>query len=598
MSAPANAAAASVTKLQTELKAARSELSGFQSQLSRANSLGNIAGHNHYSVVAQQARQKVYDLTQAAEAQGKAVDVAGFAFGPYVAGAKIAIGTVTALTGSLLALSYAAIRAANSEQTFQRNSRQILGGGKEGDEAFGLIETLSKRLPQSRRELVNWTNELQDAGITSVGVIRRGIQALSSAEALGPGGAAPLLNILRRVQESIQTTGKIKLADGKIAGLAKTGANVEDVAKELGISALILEQRLKAGTQDAGAFGNALLESINKKGRGPIKSMMSDLDSLATKGLDVFSRLFGNPDLTLQPLADSLQEVFSLLDQSEQSGKDLAKGITAGTNGIVKGFASIVDRVTITYLEVSTFALNADTALMPLEKTLGRIWKILSAIGGAAASGAASLIPGVDLARGIIRNGTSASAPSNAPGAVDQEAARLRSLAVTIASGRLAGSLKGEDLQAKADELGTALVAGMRQGIIDKQEFLTLQATALGQAAVDALNKPIQAHSPSRAGIRLGRFLGDGLALGMRGSAGAVDRAGVYLGERATRSSLYARPEAAAASAPAGSRSGGGVSIGHVDVNLSAPSGVTDAQDLSAWGLAIALERQLLMGGA
>jgi hypothetical protein len=41
----------------------------------------------------------------------------------------------------------------------------------------------------------------------------------------------------------------------------------------------------------------------------------------------------------------------------------------------------------------------------------------------------------------------------------------------------------------------------------------------------------------------------------------------------------------------------GGVTVERAEVNITAPAGVTDAAELSAWGLSVALERQELMGG-
>ncbi len=486
-------------------------------------------------------------------------------------------------------LAREALRAANAEQTFQRQSREILGGGAEGNAAFDLIEGLSRRLPQSRRELVNWTNDLQDAGITSLGVIRRGVNALAGAEALGgAGGGERLLGIIRRVQESIQTTGHIKMADRQLAGLARTGVNVEDVAKELGVTTLSLQQKLKAGTQDAGAFGNALLEAINKKGRGPIKAMWLDLDLLEKKGLEMGARLFKNIDI--KPAADALQRFFFLMDSSGASGDNLEKGVRKGTNGIVTAFSEITDAVTVAILNIQTFALKADTAMLRVRNSVSSTTDYIWSLPGRVASLANGDPHAMDVAPG-------AAASKDAGGEYVQ---KLKTYATAIALARKTKAAGGEDLQKAGDDLADKLNAGVQQGLISRENAVVLQGVALGKAAVRGAEKGAEVHSPSRATMRIGGHIGGGLALGIRASVGHVDRAGMFLGERATRSSLYLRGDRdrRGESRTGQAHGGGSVTINRAEVNLTAPHGVTDATELSAWGLAVALEREQLMGGA
>ena len=124
---------------------------------------------------------------------------------------------------------------------------------------------------------------------------------------------------------------------------------------------------------------------------------------------------------------------------------------------------------------------------------------------------------------------------------------------------------------------------------------MALAGSVLGKKAVEGAAKGADVHSPSRATYRTGRFVGQGLEMGMRDHGGAVGRAGAYLGSQATRTSLYL-----SAASPRDRRgsAGGTVHVDRAEINLTAPAGVTDAQELSAWGLSIAVERQMLMSGA
>jgi hypothetical protein len=198
----------------------------------------------------------------------------------------------------------------------------------------------------------------------------------------------------------------------------------------------------------------------------------------------------------------------------------------------------------------------------------------------------------------------------------DAAADKLRTAAGALARARVVGGLKGDELQKAGDSLSDSLAAGIQQGLISHAEAVKLQGIALGKEAVEGAKKGAESHSPSRATMRLGRFVGEGLAIGMRSSGSAVDRAGVYLAERATRMSrpdraglymsgeragrvsFYPRPERDRRG-EAYTRVGGssGVTVERAEVNITAPAGVTDAAELSAWGLSVALERQELMGG-
>jgi hypothetical protein len=158
---------------------------------------------------------------------------------------------------------------------------------------------------------------------------------------------------------------------------------------------------------------------------------------------------------------------------------------------------------------------------------------------------------------------------------------------------RESGVLKGGALQEAADALGEALANGVRQGLITPEKDIELQGIALGQGAIQGLKAGIasatDSHSPSRKAETVGRqyggYVGDGLIGGTRESMYASARAG---------SSDRAAPSVS-------SRSGGGgrqVKIDRVEVNLHGSQATGDGNEITAHGLAIALERQMLMGGA
>lgn len=179
----------------------------------------------------------------------------------------------------------------------------------------------------------------------------------------------------------------------------------------------------------------------------------------------------------------------------------------------------------------------------------------------------------------------------------DSAVSKLYTAAGAVARARVLGALKGEDLAKAGDALSESLASGIKQGLITHEEGVKLQGIALGKAAVEGAKKGAETHSPSRATILVGAQLGAGLAIGMRGSAPVVARAAAFLGTEATRASLYLNPVRDRRGEPGTRSAAGNRTEVHAQVNITAPEGVTNATELSAWGLAVALEREQLMGG-
>jgi hypothetical protein len=570
---------------------ARSELSRFESIKRGAREFGDQGAFMAAEFRARQARERIFGLQTGAIAPS-AGGLTPAKLGPLIGAVTVATAAIAGMAAAYAGLARKAIQAANAEQSFERQTRATFssfqGSREAGNALYDLIDGLAKRLPQSRAQLVDWTKSLQASGITDQGVLRRGVGALAGAQALGGNeGAETLLGTIRRIQEAIQTNHGLKLADRQLANLAKTGANVDDVAKELGMSTQTLQQRLKAGKEDAGAFGNALLAAVEKKGRGPLKAMWFDLDVLEKKGLELGQRLFKNVDLS--EASDAVQRLFALLDQSTAAGSDLEKGIRKGTNGIVRGVGEVVDAFTIAYLNIAAFALKVDTALMPVERTIGRITKALGTTLPRLVMGALSLGT-----YDPVDRKTHGPKPTEAG---DSAVSKLYTAAGAVARARVLGALKGEDLAKAGDALSESLASGIKQGLITHEEGVKLQGIALGKAAVEGAKKGAETHSPSRATILVGAQLGAGLAIGMRGSAPVVARAAAFLGTEATRASLYLNPVRDRRGEPGTRSAAGNRTEVHAQVNITAPEGVTNATELSAWGLAVALEREQLMGG-
>jgi hypothetical protein len=600
MSGPAKQASASVSKLATDLQHAKNELAQFQRLKVGAKEFGSSGDFLRYSDMARQAREKVYGLQQAEASLKPATDSATSSMHALTVELGMAAKVVAAVDIAMITLASTAVylgtrllRTADDEQTFERQTRAVFTSLAGGDEAgrgmADMLDGLSRRLPVAREKLADWTKELMAAGVSQRDVLYSANKALAGADATTPGGGEKLLAIIERVQAATLTTsGNLKLSNRQLRSLAESGTNVEDVAKKMRVPVAQLIDDLAKGRVNAGQFGTALLEAANEKGRGPLEAMFYALGKLEDKAELFAGQLFKN--VNLKPFLEPADRFVHLLDQGTTSGKALEHNVTGGVNLIAKAFGLLVDGINVTILQAETFAtkfetfsLRAQLALRPLEKRIEKMFGPDSLLGKAK-----NLLLYGDTKGEPALTQAAAAAPTTTKAASGYESG-----AEALSKARLSGSLKGGALQEAADSLGEALANGVRQGLITPEEDIRLQGIALGQGAIAGLKAGVAAatesHSPSRAAERVGRQcgrnVGDGAIGGMRET--------MYASARATGTADRAAPSASR-------QSGGGgrhVKIDRVEVNLSGAQMPGDGNEITAHGLAIALERQMLMAG-
>jgi hypothetical protein len=594
LSGPARKAARAVDELSNDFKNAKSQLAFFQGQLSLAKNLGNIEGYTKFSAAVAKSRQEVFELGSAlGQAPAKAetlfkikdpAEIARHALEGVTTGvremaaaisggdAKGAVQGVTeALAGmaSLLdlvvpGLGQAAAAAVKVGGAFAAMTVGLIQGGVElalevtavnkkleamfdafghGPEAgratLDLVDDMAKSLPQSRDELAQWTVELQKMGVTDLGKVRTELLAMASAQALSITGYD---KIQRKIQDAVQGQHKLTIAGKE---LTKTiGDNVASTAAaKMGMSLGDLEKKLKAGTVDAGKFGNALEEALIEKGAGPLQAMWGKTSVITDKLKKSFGELFADVDTS--PLTDAMRNLLVLFDQGKPSGQALKASITDAFNGIVKAIGWAITEGEVLFLEMEVGALTAELELRVL---LGTIEKVASALAG------------VGSALGVLPDLSSLFGASEAPGS--------QPVGQGIGEGMVAGM---------QDQLGAVHAAGM----------------ALGEAAAQGAREGAQVHSPSRLTMEIGNYMAEGLALGITQSP-APEQAGRTLSGNA----LGGMVGSALTSPPANENGkGAGVTISGLVINITAPEGVTEVNDLSATGLVLALERLQLAGG-
>jgi hypothetical protein len=456
-------AASSLQKLRTSLASARSGLAGYQSQLRRANALGDVEGHRHYADLVSQSTRVVYDLAKATEAsagsagaQTAALGELGVAFGALAGGAAIGTAALYAFVEATESLVSHALEVVGQNRLMAASFEALGAQGEgSGERTLAFVDDLATKLPQSREQLAGYARDFEALGVTDLGELRQQITATASAQAImGDAGAAAYERLTRKINGAIEAHAGLKLEGKSLQALYKAGLNEGDVAGRLNVSVQTLNAQLKSGTVDAQAFGNALSESLVAKGRGPLAALSSTIGSLRLKGHEAFDHLFDGVDVA--PLTNALQSVIWLFGQGTATGQTMKQGLTDTINVLVRGFATGIVRGELFFGRLEIGALQLGLSLRGVERvlvalfehasnTLGLLGKIVSvplaafdagsrlahgAVGAARDAGAAlsggTYAPGQGAALGVDRAGISSrlqSAPANDNGGVVQRAA-------------------------------------------------------------------------------------------------------------------------------------------------------------------------------
>lgn len=343
ISGPARAGGASLEFLQTQLKAGKTALSGYQQQLSRANALGDIEGHRRYGELVAETKAQVYQLTAATE--GATAATASLEF-PVVAVAEAYATVGAAALAATVAVGALAVEGVEkalevtNANDRMRASFEALGaqGSGSGQGTLDFLNELSEKLPQSRDQLGQWTEQYEALGITDLGELRHQLLATASAQAImGDAGAEAYQKIQQRVQLAVEAHSGLKLATRQLLGLAHAGVDEAVVAERLGLTVAQLNAGLKAGTIDAQKFGNALSDTLVERGAEPLAAMARGIEEIKLKGRETFDHLFDG--------ADTSQLTFALQEVISQVGLDgnLKEGVSATITAISNELGHFVD---------------------------------------------------------------------------------------------------------------------------------------------------------------------------------------------------------------------------------------------------------------
>jgi len=498
------------------------------------------------------------DLASFEKAAGS-LGTVGVALGAVAAAAVGAAAAIAGLASASESLIVKAYEVVNVNQLMTARF-QAMGDGAEGGgkKTLAMLDGLASVLPQSREQLAEWTQQIQKMGVTDLSKIRTELMATASAQALlGEGGAAAYEKISRKVNDAIEGQHALKITSKELTRTIGT-ALTADVAARLGMSLGDLETKLKAGTVDAGKFGDALSKALTEKGKGPLDAMSNSLSALKTKASEAFSHLFD--DVDTKPLTDAFRNLIAVIDQGQPSGQAMKAGVTGALNAIIRVVGHAITEAEVFFLRLEVGALEAYIALKPIISAVSKIGSVMSSLAGAV-GGAAGAAGGK--AAGAL--GVEPAAAQDVGSRIGQQT--LFGLAGPVAQmSNLVGQMVADFANAKALEVAHS--SGMQ----------------LGQATLDGMKEGVQAHSPSVEAMRIGMNISEGLGAGMMASP-AHEQAARTISSDALGALGSGGAKALGSPAPANTNNT------TIAVHITAPEGVTDAHELSVVGLSAALER-------
>lgn len=500
--------------------------------------------------------------------------------------------------GLVLAGAKFTLEAVQEKQAAIGMFRAMAGGQAAGDKLFDMMEGLAEQLPQTKTQLTAWSKEFAAMGILDTNALRADLLATASASALmGDEGVEAFTLLTRKITEASATTNKLKLADKQLASLAKTGANLSDVASIMGVSTQKLAAGLKAGTVNATVFGDALNAALVQKGKGPLDRLWGSLEVLSGKFKEAIGDMF--EDVNVTPFVDAVRSVLMVFGKTEAGGKNMKTVIGGFFNAFFAWAGRAVLVATHFFLGVVILGLRAYIAIkpwLPLLKLLGAtiavaatlflftfapaVWAGVVALGALVAELAIAAAPFVLAAALIV--------------GVYEAFTHWGAIKAIVADVVAWVGAKLSEFATWAETAAENLIGGLVSGIASGAGHVFDAMKGLASGAIKSFEKTMGIASDSKVMKKLAHYTAHGYTAGLIAANDNVGQAASGLAGAAIGGASSVAPESAKPSAPAGGAS--------VTVNV-APGAIVingaqgDAAELTEHALTLMLEKVALTQG-
>ena len=271
---------------------------------------------------------------------------------------------IEAATGALYDfISEGAKMAILAVQTRQHMLRAFTAGDDGdadlGQRTYDMAQRLRRELPQSEKEIADWTSALQGVGLVDPGKIAQVEKAMAAASALYGGGAkgdaaaGKVEGLIAKAleQDAFKTRGGLKAFVG-------TGISADDLSKALGMTPAQLNQAFTKGTIPVEKGMQAITDILTRKGAKAIDGTLQEWDVIMSKGKESVSHLF--EDVDTGGFMAMLADFGTSLDKDQTEGRGLKTIFTDLFNNVFANGKDVLEVIIDDFLFLELISLKID----------------------------------------------------------------------------------------------------------------------------------------------------------------------------------------------------------------------------------------------
>lgn len=513
-----------------------------------------------------------------AKAKSKGFGEALDAIGPIALKVAAAIGAAVLAVGALVVKGVELALSASDAKGDMILLFDTLGDGAyKGEQAVAMFDRLGAATGRTRDKLAKTAQAFAAMGVTGLAHLEKLTLASVSASELAKGGGEAFELMYKKIATSQATGQALKIPLKGLGSLADMGLKVDDVAKQMGISAAELGDQLAKGTVDAKRFGDALQESLVKKGANRVADAATDLENVWARAKESVGKFF--EDIEIGPFAAEVAKLFGILDAGSETGKILKSGVAGFFKEVLALATKAVPVVREFLTDLIIGGAAAYDALLPVAQAIKAF--ATSDAGKLAIDGLGEALKLMAIAAGVVL--VTLGAVVALVGGTVAALAQI-GVALVAAGGLIVGALA--EWQVAAVTAGNNFVTGLVNGILGGLPSVVAAVRGLADSATSAFTNAMGIASPSKVMAGLGEHLGGGVAAGVDASAGVVEGATRGMADSAVGGVQAAAPS----SAPSGG--GGGITVtlepGAIVIQGGASASVSD---LTEQAVAMIFER-------
>lgn len=572
---PAGSAAHQVDVLQRQMRT-------LQTQMIKANALGNEKAFGKAASAYQKVGAQIEALTPSIS-KG-ATETTGFggalsSLGPYAAAAAAAVvaivGAVVGLTVAFFGMASSIAKIVEEKRGLRATMGALLEGADNGDKFMDMLDRLSAQLPMTDDELGKMGKKLADIGIRDLPSMEHAMRAATSATAImGDHSEATTDKVIGLIASFTRAQDAGKGIKDLSKALQGTGVNLDDVAKQMGMTSTELQKLAKSG-KDLEKIGDAVQDALIKKGKGALDEFGGSWSTIVKKAHESFENLFEGVGDTqgFKDFMKSFASLLSIFGQTTTTGKAMKTGLTGALGAIFSVAAKVITWIHVGLLKLGVAGIRLYISLFPTLKYFKQLWDQAKQGGHLQKA-----LDGIGIVLGFIGRGVwNLVRPFVWMfGLVMALGAGFVWLVGEIAAFAKNAWKKLKGWYDKASDLAGDFIDGLVDGIEAGAKWVVDAIKGLGTKAMTAFKKTLGIASPSKVFRAFGVNVAQGAAGGIDDGTAQVEEASRGMGAASVGGA-----SAGASGAVSSSRSVT-VNVGGITVNGSGGSAMELAEEIVA----------------